>query len=48
MPDVVCIADPNAPDYSTKSPNDSDTSSAELSSNSGCVFFNPVSLSIII
>ncbi|VVC32479.1 DNA polymerase epsilon, subunit B,DNA polymerase epsilon subunit B, N-terminal,DNA polymerase [Cinara cedri] len=38
MPDLVCVADANAPEYST-----SDDSSSRISSSSGCVFINPSS-----
>lgn len=48
MPDLVCIADANAPEYSTRSPNDLNNSSTKILSKSGCVFFNPVSFGIII
>lgn len=48
MPDIVCIADANAPEYSTISPNDSNNSTTEILSSSGCVFFNPVSFNKII
>lgn len=41
MPDLVCVADGNAPEYSTDS-NDS-SSSTKISSSTGCVFINPVS-----
>uniref|UniRef100_A0A2S2Q6N7 DNA polymerase epsilon subunit n=1 Tax=Sipha flava TaxID=143950 RepID=A0A2S2Q6N7_9HEMI len=42
MPDLVCIADANAPEYSTRNSNDPNSSNTKISS-SGCVFFNPVS-----
>ncbi|CAI6362828.1 unnamed protein product [Macrosiphum euphorbiae] len=45
MPDVVCIADSNAPEYSTVGSNDSNSSSSKISSSSGCIFFNPSSFS---
>ncbi|KAL5233415.1 hypothetical protein ACI65C_000825 [Semiaphis heraclei] len=45
MPDVVCIADSNVPEYSTVGSNDSNSSSSKISSSSGCVFFNPSSFS---
>lgn len=47
MPDLVCIADSNSPEYSTQNPNDSNSSTTEISSSSGCVFFNPVSFTTI-
>lgn len=43
MPDLVCVADANAPEYSTKRSSSSDSYDTEISSSSGCVFFNPVS-----
>lgn len=41
MPDLVCNADANAPEYSTS--NDSDSN---ISSSTGCVFINPVSFKL--
>lgn len=46
MPDLVCIADANAPEYSTK--NYENSSSSKIQSSSGCVFINPVSFCIIL
>lgn len=43
MPDLVCIADAIAPEYNTNKSSDSNSLSSEISSSSGCVFFNPVS-----
>ncbi|CAH1738723.1 unnamed protein product [Aphis gossypii] len=45
MPDLVCIADANAPEYSTVGSNDSNSSSSKISSSTGCIFFNPSSFS---
>lgn len=47
MPDLVCIADANAPEYSTIGSNDSNNASTKILSSSGCIFFNPVSINVI-
>lgn len=47
MPDLVCIADANAPEYSTNNSNDPNSSITKISS-SGCVFFNPVSFILVL
>lgn len=44
MPDLVCVADANAPEYSTNDSRNSDSSSTKIMSSSGCVFINPVSV----
>lgn len=48
MPDLVCIADANAPEYSTtNSVNFDNSSNTKIKSSSGCVFINPVSFNIL-